>query len=105
MVIRCMSVIELIGVLVLIVNLVSLGVHVYQIKTAAESLQVEDAEIVDMSLKGFKTIILTVRLYVNNPSSYDIEVAKIYYDVYMDGEFLEAVLERTHTCMLIQKRS
>ncbi len=72
---------------VLIIIILGLIVYAYQLKTVAENVEVSRATVVDADLEGLSKVVLTIRLYINNPSGYDVEVSKIYYNVYINDEF------------------
>jgi len=83
------------AVIIVVVILLGLGVYGYELMTVAGSVSVK-ASVKSVSVEGFNppfdfypdAIHLTIRLDINNPSSFSAEIDRVIYKVYIEDHFL-----------------
>jgi len=78
--------------LIVLVLLAGIVIYVNQLGVAAEALEVEKINVVDIDVEpGFfnpKHVVLTFSITIRNPTEYGFEVESITYKVYIGDDFL-----------------
>jgi len=84
-----------VAIISVFVIVLGLGVYAYQLIVVANALSVS-ASVTSVSLEGFNppwdfypdVIIFTIRVNINNPTSYSIEIDRIFYRVYIEDHYV-----------------
>lgn len=82
-----------IAILIVLIVIAGFGYHSYQLYTAAREIELTRVSIASFDVKstllGFipTKIELTLDLYLRNPTSFSVEIERLFYKVYVNDQF------------------